>query len=60
MMEGGSIQIFENDILVYKSEQSVLPFSSAFLYLQMSSHSNYRPREIFFDDILVREACEEE
>ncbi|MDA2923408.1 hypothetical protein MYX65_01920 [Acidobacteria bacterium AH-259-L09] len=42
------------------SKTPVLPFSSAFLYLPMSGHSNYRSREIFFDDILVREACEEE
>ena len=31
-----------------------LPFDTAHVYLQMSSHSNYPPREIFFDNITFR------
>ena len=57
VLEEGAIRVFENEELLYDSQKKVLQFSSAYLYLQMSSHSNYPPREVFFDDIAVRRAC---
>lgn len=52
-----SIRVFENGQLKYSSDQLDLPFTSAYIYFQMSSHSNYPPREIFFDNVVVRESC---
>jgi hypothetical protein len=50
-----NVQVRENDQLVYDSKQRVADFNSAFLYLQMSSHSNYPRRTIYFGDIRVEE-----
>ena len=33
-----------------------LPFTRSFLYLQVSSHSNYAAREIYFQDLAIGEA----
>ena len=52
---GGSFEVWENGALQYEAPEETLPFDSAYLYLQMSSHSNYPPREIFFDEIRVVE-----
>lgn len=46
-------QIWENDQLIYDSKLDKLPFSKAYLYLQLSSHSNYSARSIYFDNIRV-------
>lgn len=37
--------------LFTSAEGRALPFKSAYLYLQMSSHSNYPARELFFDNV---------
>jgi hypothetical protein len=49
-----SFQIMENDRLLYDSGDEPLPIEHAYLYLQMSSHSNYPAREIYFDDVRVK------
>jgi hypothetical protein len=49
----GAIKVFENGSLVYESKERVVGFDTAHLYLQLSSHSNYPPREVFFDQISV-------
>ena len=54
VLDGGSVSLFENDALLYRSETPILTFQSAYLYLQMTSHSNYPAREVFFDDLVVR------
>ena len=36
---------------VYETKERVLGFETAHLYLQVSTHSNYPPREVFFDKI---------
>ncbi len=51
-----SLQLFENGNLLYEVRALNLHFSRAYLYLQMSSHSNYPAREVFFDNIVVKEA----
>lgn len=40
--------------LFESTDQWKLPFAKAHLYLQMTSHSNYPPREIFFDNVEVK------
>jgi hypothetical protein len=47
-----SFEVHENGRRVFESEQGV-SFDAAHLHLQLSSHSNYPPREIFFDDVHV-------
>jgi len=49
------MQVWENDRLVYESKEKVADFNGAFLYLQMSSHSNYPRRTVYFSDIRVEE-----
>jgi hypothetical protein len=56
LIHDGQISVLENGSEVYKSEDPVVAFSSAFIYLQMSSHSNYPLREIYFDDIVAQSA----
>ena len=51
-----SFEVLENGALIFESGPGELPFASAYLYLQMSSHSNYRAREVFFDDVSVTSA----
>jgi hypothetical protein len=53
VLEGPLLQVWENDELLFETEQQPLPFDQAYVYLQMSSHSNYPPRELFFDDVRV-------
>ena len=56
LIHDGRISVVENGSEVYKSEEPVVEFSSAFIYLQMSSHSNYPLREIYFDNIVAQSA----
>ena len=46
--------IYENGNELYRAEAHELDFTQAYLYLQMSSHSNYPAREVYFDNIAVR------
>ena len=48
-----SFAIHENGQRVFESEAGAVPFEAAHLHLQLSSHSNYPPREVFFDDVSV-------
>lgn len=50
----GAITVLENEREVYRSDGPVVDLSFAFVYLQMSSHSNYPLREVFFDNVVVR------
>ena len=51
-LDNGRWELYEDGKLLYESgEKSRLPFDKAYLYLQISSHSNYAPREIFFDNV---------
>ena len=53
---GGSFQVWENGKLLYDANDKALPFDNAYLYLQMSSHSNYPKREIYFDNVVITAA----
>jgi hypothetical protein len=48
-----SLKIIENGKEIYSTQSHELEFSSAYLYLQMSSHSNYPSREIYFDNVVI-------
>jgi hypothetical protein len=52
-LRSGVIEFRENGKLLYESKTPVLNFASGWLYLQMSSHSNYPAREVFFDNLHV-------
>ena len=54
IMDDASFKVMENGREIYASQHD-LTFSSAYIYLQMSSHSNYPAREIYFDDVMVTE-----
>jgi hypothetical protein len=44
----GSVSVLENGAPIFESKTRELSFEAGHLYLQMSSHSNYPPREIYF------------
>jgi hypothetical protein len=48
-----TLKIIENRKEIYCSPSQGLEFSSAYLYLQMSSHSNYPARELYFDNVVI-------
>jgi hypothetical protein len=48
-----SFKIMENGKELYISPLHNLNFMSAYIYLQISSHSNYPLREIYFDNVAV-------
>ena len=59
LLDGHSVRVFENGQLVYSSETNQSPYqpvhwSTAYLYLQQSSHSNYPERTVYFQDVTAR------
>lgn len=56
-LDGQGLKVSENGREVYRLAPHGLTFSSGYLYLQMSSHSNYPPREVYFDNLQVRPAA---
>ena len=48
---GPSLEIREDGRLVLAAAASEAPFATARVYLQLSSHSNYRSREVHFGDL---------
>ena len=53
ILDNKSLKIIENGKEIYSSQSHGLVFTSAYVYLQMSSHSNYPSREIYFDNIII-------
>jgi hypothetical protein len=51
-----STRLWENGELHHRSTGSTLSVERLFLHLQISSHSNYRAREVHFDDVEVGNA----
>jgi len=51
VLKGGGFELSENGTVVYECKDKVVSFATAHLYIQMSSHSNYPPRQIFFDNV---------
>ncbi len=48
-----STRLWENGELRHRSTRSTLLVERLFLHLQISSHSNYRAREVYFDDVEI-------
>jgi hypothetical protein len=48
-----STRFWENGELRHRSAGPTISAQRVFLHLQMSSHSNYRAREVYFDDVEV-------
>jgi hypothetical protein len=55
VFSGSSFEVREDGHLVFEAAETPVGFDAAHLHLQLSSHSNYPPREIYFDDIRVTE-----
>ncbi len=53
-ISNGRLALRENGKLLFELPKLELGFQKARLYLQMSSHSNYPPRTVFFDNVVVR------
>jgi len=53
-IDAESFTAMENGRQLLGQTQHGLQFTRAHVYIQMSSHSNYPPREVFFDDIVIR------
>jgi len=53
LLDRSLFQVWENAQLIYDSKLDKLPFREAYLYLQLSSHSNYSARSVYFDNIRV-------
>jgi len=53
ILDNKSLKIIENGTEIYGTQSHGLEFTSAYLYLQMSSHSNYLAREIYFDNVVI-------
>lgn len=56
LLEGGRVRLFENGNELTLSGQAAAVYPSAYVYLQVSSHSNYPLRTVRFDDVAVRPA----
>jgi hypothetical protein len=56
-LEGRRVRVFEDGALWQESADLELPFSSAYLYLQMSARGPDQRGEVFFDDLVVRTPC---
>lgn len=53
ILDNKGLKIIENGREIYSSPSHGLEFTSAYLYPQMSSHSNYPSREIYFDNVVI-------
>ncbi|HLX65308.1 MAG TPA: hypothetical protein VKX17_28825 [Planctomycetota bacterium] len=49
----GSVAVLENGAKIFESRTRELSFNTGHVYLQMSSHSNYPPREIYFRGLML-------
>ena len=53
LIDGKGLIVIENNREIFRTEDHGIRFPGAFLYLQMSSHSNYPARTIYFDNIRI-------
>ena len=52
--DGQQLVVTENAGKQWEGQWRGFTSGSAYLYLQLSTHSNYPPREVFFDDVLIK------
>jgi len=50
-IDRGTVTVLEQRAVVFETKEKVVAFESAYLYLQLSTHSNYPAREIYFEGI---------
>ena len=55
LLEENNLQVFENSKEILRLSDYELIFTTAYIYLQMSSGTNYPLREVYFDNITVRD-----
>lgn len=55
--QNDELTVVENGETLWQTKWEGFGFPTAYLYLQMSSHSNYPAREVFFDGVVVRRAA---
>lgn len=55
-LDAQSVEVFENGERLRGPLPHGLPFRRAYLHLEVGSHSNYPPRVIFLDDVVVTES----
>lgn len=53
VFSGETLRIEENDRIIFETDSYRSRFDQAYLYFQMSSHSNYPSREVYFDNLSV-------
>ena len=54
-LDGSALTVTEDDKRIFETKDLQLNFKQAYLYLNHSSHSNYPRREVFFDNVAVRQ-----
>jgi hypothetical protein len=54
LLDAAGLSVLENDAEIFRLAEHGLNFTRTYLYLQMSSHSNYPAREVYFSSIKVR------
>jgi len=52
-LDGAQLRVTQDDEEIYPLSAHALEFTTAYLYLQMSSGTNYPPREVYFDNVLA-------
>jgi hypothetical protein len=55
-IDKNGLKVLENEKELFSTLDYRQDFTQAYLYLQMSSHSNYSSREVYFDNIAVQSA----
>ncbi|HEY95960.1 MAG TPA: hypothetical protein G4O15_13600 [Dehalococcoidia bacterium] len=55
VISGSTLKIFEDDNEIYYLREYKLSFTTAYIYLQMSSGTNYPARTVYFDNISVKD-----
>jgi len=56
LLEENSLRVFENSKEILRLSDYELGFTTAYIYLQMSSGTNYASREVYFDNVTVRDS----
>ena len=56
LLEENSLRVFENSKEILQLPHYELSFTTAYIYLQMSSGTNYPSREVYFDNVTVRDS----
>ena len=57
LLDKDSLQVLQDGEEIYPLSMHNLEFTTAYVYLQMSSGTNYPSREVYFDNIMVQSAC---